>query len=364
MAQSAAADQPEGIDPVRQLAVGGVHACALLRSGTVYCWGLIGKEAVYSAESDSLVPVRVNGLPKVKSVSAGQVNVCAIDLDDQAWCWGADWEAAIVTHREVTTAPKRVAGLEAVTHVAPGWQHVCAITKRDGSVWCWGLNQGGELGNGTKEAQARPVRAGKLTGATAISTGVNNTCAVVARGDVYCWGTDSQNSQNGEGRIINSSEPVQVGSVRNAVSVVNGRNFGCTLLATKQVVCFGSNIMMQLGSKAAGRRYTVAGPTGVQNVLEIGASMFGACALLVNGAVSCWGVLGDMSDHEGKEPALVPGLSHTKSLSVGLVSACAVLETGRVMCWGNNAGGQLGNGSKSDKTFPPMETIGLPPGPR
>lgn len=348
-----------GVDAIRQIAVGALHACALLRSGTVYCWGEIGKELIHAGEGNSAVPLRVEGLPPVKSITAGQVNSCAIDRDDQAWCWGADYAATIAAQRAVTMPPTRIAGLPPVTQVAAGWTHVCAIAKSDGSVWCWGLNPAGELGNGTTTAAGRPVKASGIAGATAISAGVNNTCAVVARGELWCWGTDMQ---NGPGVIVRSDTPARVSGVSDVVAVSNGRNFVCTLSTARQVVCVGSNLMTQLGNRQVGRTFGVARPQRISQVEQIGSGMFGACALLADRTVSCWGVLSDFSDRAGVEPTTVSGLGSVSGLAVGLAGACAILDSGRAQCWGSNAAGQLGNGSTSTEgSSPPVAVVGLPP---
>ena len=347
---------------VIQVAVGYAHTCALLRSGQVYCWGVAH---VNGRSEDSQVAVPVEGLPKIKSISAGQVNSCAIDVEDQVWCWGVDLQASIKTRKEVITTPKQVAQLPAVSQVASGYLHNCAIAKSDGSVFCWGENAAGELGIGTTdegklEASAIPLKAEGLKGATWVATGVNNTCAVVAGGQIYCWGTDDQ---RGNGVVVKSNVPRHHNESRNVSKVVNGRNFFCALTVDGKVICFGSNLMGQLGSKEAGSIYTQAQPKGIDKALDIGAGGFSACAVTPSRNVLCWGQLPgqDAFEFEGSEPVVIPGLSGAESLSLGIGTACAVIRGGRVKCWGSNEGGQVGNGiTSTEEVTTPTDVIGLP----
>ena len=347
---------------VTQVAVGYAHTCALLRSGQVYCWGLAH---VNGRSEDSPVAVPVEGLPKIKSISAGQVNSCATDFEDQAWCWGVDLQASIKSQKEVITAPKLVAQLPAVSQIASGFLHNCAIAKSDGSVFCWGENGAGELGVGTTDegklqASAIPLKAKGLKGATWVATGVNNTCAVVAGGQIYCWGTDDQ---RGDGVVVKSNVPRHHDESRNVSKVVNGRNFFCALTVDGQVICFGSNLMGQLGSKEAGSIYTQTQPKGIDRALDIGAGGFFACAVTPSKNVLCWGQLPgqDPFEDEGSEPAVVPGLSGVESISLGLGTACAIIRGGRVKCWGANQAGQVGNGiASTEEVTTPADVIGLP----
>ena len=177
-------------DPVKEIATGWGYTCALVSSGAVYCWGTAW---VNGSDTNSASPVLVNELSKVKAIGAGLGNTCAIDLTGQTWCWGTDWKESIERKGWVKTRiPKLMEGLPSASQIAVGWSHICVISEVDGSVWCWGSNGVGELGNGTTDEEEKPVRVKNLAGATSIAAGVSNTCAVVAHDEVYCWGRDRQ----------------------------------------------------------------------------------------------------------------------------------------------------------------------------
>lgn len=353
-----AAHAEEAVDGVTQVAVGYAHSCALVQSGDVYCWGM---QILNGQATISTWATKVEGLPRVKSISAGQVSSCAVDLEDRAWCWGVDLQASIRSNEEVLSGPRLVSGLPAVVQTASGYMHNCAIARDDGAVWCWGVNVEGELGDGTTEDRADPVRAGAIIGATHIDAGVNNSCAILAGGAIYCWGTDLQNDQ---GVMINSTFPQHFDESRNAARVANGRNFICSRQDNAKVICFGSNIMNQLGDSAAGMTYTLARPKGLGPARDVDAGGFFACALVETGAVFCWGGLpGSQEIHlGGADPQAVSGLAGVTALAVGFETACALQSDNRLLCWGNNQTGQLGNGLTGGYSIAPVEVAGLPGG--
>ena len=157
------------LDGVTALASGGKHSCAL-RQGSVWCWGT--NDAAQLGADPATVPQRasaaiVPGIANVVAIGVAERVSCAVRSDRTVWCWGADIASlpdggAIVS----TPTPAQVKGpggagvLADVVAVAPGFRHVCA-RKTDSSVWCWGKNDRGQLGDGTKVDSPYPV---KVTG--------------------------------------------------------------------------------------------------------------------------------------------------------------------------------------------------------
>jgi alpha-tubulin suppressor-like RCC1 family protein len=157
------------LDGLSAIAAGGKHTCAV-RQGTVYCWGT--NDAGQLGVATGALPQRafaaaVAGITNVASIGVAERVSCAVKSDKTVWCWGADIASlpdggAIVS----TPVPTQIKGpggagvLGDVVAVAPGFRHICA-RKTDGSVWCWGKNDRGQLGDGTKVDSPFPV---KVTG--------------------------------------------------------------------------------------------------------------------------------------------------------------------------------------------------------
>jgi tetratricopeptide (TPR) repeat protein len=164
--------------------------------------------------------------------------------------------------------------------------------------------------------------------------------------------------------MINSTSPQHFDESRNATRVANGRNFICSRLGNAQIICFGSNIMNQLGDRAAGATYTLAQPKGLGPARDVDAGGFFACALVDTGDVFCWGLLPSSEEisPDGADPQAVSGLAGVTALAVGFETACALQNDNRLLCWGNNETGQLGNGLTGGYAIAPVEVVGLPGG--
>lgn len=202
--------------------------------------------------------------------------------------------------------PTLLGGIAAVT---AGMYHTCALTVR-GGVLCWGDNSSGQLGDGTKVPHLAPTAVTGLSiGVQELAAGAMHTCALTTGGGVYCWGS------NGFGQL------------------------GTAVFADESLF-----------------PTPVAGFTG--GVQAIAANASHTCALTKDGAVFCWGdneagQLGDGTDTNRLAPVPVAGLNHgVQAIAAGVEHVCALLGTGGIKCWGNNAYGQLGDGSGSDRKTP------------
>ena len=171
------------------------HVCVLKIDGTVWCWGdnSMG-ELGNNSTTQSNVPVQVTGLTGVTTIGAGGYNhTCALKADGTVWCWGnnASGELGDGTTTE-RHSPTQVTGLTGVSVIATttSFYGTCVL-KTDGTVWCWGQNGVGELGDGTVTNRLTPVQVTGLTGVSVVSTSNSTVCALKIDGTVWCWGSNS-----------------------------------------------------------------------------------------------------------------------------------------------------------------------------
>ncbi len=202
-----------GLHGVRAIASGGVTSCALLDAGSVKCWG----------NGFKTTPVTVAGLNDVDAITAGYYYECALLVGGTVKCWGSNafGQLGDGTFKN-SSRPVTVIGLRGMTAIAGGEDHVCALSG-GGTVECWGYDQWGQLGarpNVTPTTNCgdgspchpTPVAVKGLAGVAAITAGFKHTCALSTTGSVWCWGYNGD-GELGDHGLRSSYAPVAVSGV-------------------------------------------------------------------------------------------------------------------------------------------------------
>jgi len=182
---------------INQVVTGIYHTCALTNNGAVKCWGdNISSEIGDGTNTDRPTPVDVQRLSGVKEISSRTgFHTCALLESGAVKCWGFNGFGQLGdgTYKERST-PVDVTGLSGVTSISAGAYHTCALLS-SGTVKCWGKNSLGELANGAHETTAKPTDVLGISSVVAISAGgyaaspdVDDTCVVLDKGEVKCWG--------------------------------------------------------------------------------------------------------------------------------------------------------------------------------
>lgn len=268
-------------------------------------------------------------------------------LNGAAYCWGYNYsgQAGIGGPTGSTTPipPTMVSGLSSgVAQVSPGAGHTCAVMN-SGSVYCWGSNTLGQLGDGSNSTSTSPVQVYGIGDAIAVTTGWYHSCAVHASGTVDCWGADYVSNYG--------AWPYDMG-LTDIVKIVAAGPSTCALDISGAVWCWGGNYAGQLGNGTyTDSPYPVlVGLSGAANAISGGWGSY--CATSANGTAQCWGMnsagelgAGYTSSSE-PNPVAVTVVSDIVEMSVSLGYACALLDNdGHAYCWGSNYGGQLGDGT-------------------
>jgi alpha-tubulin suppressor-like RCC1 family protein len=261
----------------------------------------------------------------------------------------------------------------ATSRLDAGGTHSCFVSG-GGRVFCWGSNQYGELGTGTRVDSISPIEVPGVTGAVGVTSGGNfsaaladtgESCALLASGEVFCWGyspprrvadlppaSDVSSSSQKTCAVVEGGEvycwvspalPLErIEGIQGATAVATGGDYACALLASGEVRCWGSNSAGQLGDGSTSASSTPVAVHGITTAKAIDASNGSAtqaCAVLADGSVECWGGDG-FGIHELPEP--IEDVIGAVDVSVGDAHACALLGAREVACWGYDGYGQLG----------------------
>ncbi len=350
---------------------------AITKNGDLYCWGYnrdgqIGNGTI----KYQTIPVKI--LSDVKSVTYYcmtyyeyyEYSVSAITENGDLYCWGYNRDGQIgngTTENQLTPV-KVLSSVKFVSYSSD--THHCSVSAitENGDLYCWGNNNYGQVGNGTIENQAIPVKVlsdvkSISYGRSTVITGIpgsawyytSSVLAITEDGDLYCWG-DNRDGQVGNGAIKkNQTIPVRVLSdVKSILFSLNADNYSVSaIMENGDLYCWGCNKYGQIGN---GTIETQTIPVKILSDVK-SISLFGnsVSAITENGDLYRWGYNRDGQIGNGttkNQLTPVKILSEVKSITSSYYSVSAIMENGDLYCWGCNEKGQVGNGTTENQLTP------------
>jgi alpha-tubulin suppressor-like RCC1 family protein len=334
------------------------HSLVVLQDQALWGFGDNSGQELGSGRvfSSSAVPVHSVGMTGVVAAAAGEYFSLALRNDGTVWSWGVNSEGELgigSTSNTPVGLPGPVQGLSRVTGISAGLSHSLAL-RNDGTVWVWGGNTRGQLGNGTSGTNFGlvPAPVPGLSGIRAIAAGESHNLALAPDGTVWAWG-DNTFGQLGVGTSSTTpvTSPVQVMNLNGVVALAAGKAHSVALRLDGSVWSWGANGSSQLGNLSP--LTLIAHPVTAQNVASIvavAASAATTFALRSDGTVMAWGYnafsncgLGN-TNTTSPIPTMIPGLASVRSIAAGVAHALCLLDDGTVVAWGRNSEGEVGNG--------------------
>lgn len=291
------------------------------------------------------LPVSNAPFAGVRMVAAGGEHTLAVKTDGSLWAWGWNGLGELGDGTTMSSPNPRKIDV-GYTSVGAGTMHSAAI-KSDGSLWAWGYNANGQIGDGSTSGSRVPKMIG--TGYVSVVAGASHTAAIKTDGSLWSWG-DNTYGQLGN-NAMNYRYPNQVGS--GYVSVSAGDNHTVAIKTDGSLWAWGDNSYGQLGNGTTSK--TSLPKLIGSDYISVSAGAFHTVAIKNDGSLWAWGdnldgQLGDGSTINSAVPKLID--TGYASVAAGGFHTVAIKNDGSLWVWGRNASGQLGDGSTSNVWAP------------
>jgi alpha-tubulin suppressor-like RCC1 family protein len=299
------------------------------------------------------------------SISPGFQDTCALTADGNVYCWGINdgGQLGIDTSTFLSPAPVSMSGNFSFASLNVGTSHACGVST-GGATLCWGFNNRLQLGFDGPDFSFDPVQvSGGLT-FTSVVAGYEHSCGLDQGGGAHCWGWNYW-GQLGVDSLSAASSPQPVSGGFAFSSIASGMEHSCGLTSAGEAYCWGKSGQYQLGHDPGPFNFQIT-PVAVSGGLiftDLAAGWEHTCGITLDGSAYCWGrgwagQLGDGANLERESPVRVAGGIRFQTISAGWFHTCGLATDGLAYCWGNNTSGQLGSGTPS--TNVPTMVLGQP----
>ena len=303
----------------------------------------------------------VAAISQFSMISSGLEHACGIRWDTTMWCWGNNTDGQIGDgSTTIRAVPVQVGAGSSWATVSAGGRHTCA-RQTNNTLWCWGQNYRGQVGDGTTSQRLTPTQVNADVNWTSLVTGSAHTCALKTTGTLWCWGGNGDAYALGTNLGSEVNVPTQIGS-NTTWSSLSSSATGATTCATRTnntLWCWGANYTGQVGIGTADPEYgvmiTQVGVATTWSQVSNGGGH--TCAVQTDGSLWCWGAnssgqLGLGTTVDQYSPVRVGVGNSWAAVAAGANSTCARRVDSTLWCWGANDLGQVGDGTYNNASAP------------
>lgn len=339
----------------QSISAGEYHTLAIKDDGTLWAWG---RNVLYQlgdgTEVNKNIPIQIGTANNWVNIHAGYSSSYGIKADGTLWAWGSNGSGKLGTGNSnwVIPTPTQIGTDTNWLSVSDGWNHTIAL-KTDGTLWAWGNNEYGQLGDNTTVNRSIPTQIGTATNWQAIATGIYHSLAVKTDGTLWFWGSRS----NIYGTSTQNNIPTQIGTDTNWLKLAGGQHHCAAIKTDGTLWSWGENSTGQLGDGttiyrtnpiqvgtatdwldvSAGTRYTIATKNNL-SLWSWGYNYSGQLGL---------GTYGNTSDVY--IPTQVGTSVNSNKISAGGYHALVINSDGFIRGTGSNVVGQIGDGTFVEK---------------
>ena len=335
------------------------NTSAIKTDGSLWIWGInlsgeLGLGDVIYRSS----PVQVGTDTNWSAVSSGTLGqTLALRTNGTLWSWGKNNLGQLGTSDTIyRSSPTQIGSLTSWLKISCGY-HSTAI-KTDGTLWTWGYDPAGVAGDGTTTTRSSPVQVGyyNRNWTFKINGGGGHVLGTRSDGSLWAWGLNTY-GQLGDSTVVSKSQPIQIGMTSNwSVSAI-GLNHSLAIRSTGTLWAWGYNVYGQLGIN---NQTDKSSPTQVGTLTDwssIAGGIYHSLSLKINGTLWTWGLnnagqLGQGNTIAKSSPVQIGALTSWLKISASQYNSFAIKTDGTLWAWGHNVYGSLGLGDVISRSSP------------